>query len=520
MSKRRYSLSRERIKLICIFSLSLFISILSWSLDRALGQEKSGELGSSMTLEQIKGPAVPHPDSHADVAQQRFEERFDIKTRGAIEPNPAFRYRFYPTIAQLNPGSGYLYFARALLLDSQTSAELRKNFANESEAMTVPLDSRKKTLAGYHHVFRELERFAMCEDLSFDHRIRDLHGSEIYSMLLPEVQDARHMVRLIRFRAETQLLEGDFEGAFHSILIGFRIAEHLGKGETLIQQLVSIAAQGMMLETVMDAIQTKDCPNLYWALASIPRPLCNVRRSLEIEFSMAEKFLPVLREAESEGLTHERWQELWRTSIVEFGKLATETNTPMSSAKLLKFLAGAGDAKKRILESGYTEVRLSKMCSEQLVALDGLLVLRKAASEYQKILSLPTVAAREKAMPTQVLIDASLQNGSLGFGGAVGSLLFPATNAVVMAELRNEAFYNRLITAEAIRMHVGTHEGRPPASLKELSPVTAFPNPYSDSDFGYKVEESKEEWLVTLSIDLPENEKYGYRDLKLHFPKP
>ena len=159
------------------------------------------------------------------------------------------------------------------------------------------------------------------------------------------------------------------------------------------------------------------------------------------------------------------------------------------------------------------------MCPEQQMALVTLLDIRKASNENLKALYLPSKSAREKWASADAMQQSHLRNNMSSSGLAIAELLFPAVSAVINAKVRSDSFFNRVLTVEAIRMHVATHNGRPPASLKDLSPVDAFPDSLSDSNFQYKVEDRDRNWVVTLSAEVP-GHLNRYRDQKVTFPKP
>ncbi len=59
------------------------------------------------------------------------------------------------------------------------------------------------------------------------------------------------------------------------------MARHLGQAPTCTQAMVGTAIGGMMCKEVELFIKGKDSPNLYWALANLPRPLADVRKAIE-----------------------------------------------------------------------------------------------------------------------------------------------------------------------------------------------------------------------------------------------
>ena len=150
---------------------------------------------------------------------------------------------------------------------------------------------------------------ALSEVVDMDHHIRDLQGVELYGYLLPDVQEARSLARLLRLRALEQLDRQDFAGAVSTISDGYRLSSLIATGETLIEQLVAIAIGSVMEDCVDRAIQTPGCPNLYWALDSLPRPISKFRDSVQFEMHFLTRVFPVLADAEQVNYPEEVWRK-------------------------------------------------------------------------------------------------------------------------------------------------------------------------------------------------------------------
>src|SRR5262249_57414803 len=74
--------------------------------------------------------------------------------------------------------------------------------------------------------------------------------------------------------------------------------------------MVGNAVCTLMLSRVEEWIQAPDAPNLYWALTNLPRPLIDLRKSLEGEMLMLEAEFPDLRTLERETLSPQAQQRL------------------------------------------------------------------------------------------------------------------------------------------------------------------------------------------------------------------
>ena len=68
---------------------------------------------------------------------------------------------------------------------------------------------------------------------------------------------------------------------------------------TLIQMLISAAMTQMMAVPLEDLIQAPAAPNLYWALANLPRPFLDLAPAMEGEKHVLEKEFPQLKTIDS-----------------------------------------------------------------------------------------------------------------------------------------------------------------------------------------------------------------------------
>ena len=108
----------------------------------------------------------------------------------------------------------------------------------------------------------------------------------------PELEPGRQPDDLVEYRKLAYILElwarleisrGGYEGATIAIRTGFGMARHLGQGPTILQGLVGSAVGGIMCRELDLYLQGKDSPNLYRALADIPRPLVEMEQAIENE---------------------------------------------------------------------------------------------------------------------------------------------------------------------------------------------------------------------------------------------
>jgi hypothetical protein len=98
-----------------------------------------------------------------------------------------------------------------------------------------------------------------------------------------EMSGCKNLAFVIRLWARLEISRGQFNGAVVAMQTGFGMARHWGQGPTIIHGLVGINVGSLMCGEIEQFVQQKDSPNLYWALANLPRPFIDIEKAIEIE---------------------------------------------------------------------------------------------------------------------------------------------------------------------------------------------------------------------------------------------
>ncbi|MBL7189244.1 MAG: hypothetical protein ISS70_23195 [Phycisphaerae bacterium] len=97
----------------------------------------------------------------------------------------------------------------------------------------------------------------------------------------PDQSEYRGLSFLLELRARLEIVHRQYDEALLTMQTAFGLARHLGQAPTCTQAMVGTAIGGMMCKEVELFIKGKDSPNLYWALANLPRPLADVKNAIE-----------------------------------------------------------------------------------------------------------------------------------------------------------------------------------------------------------------------------------------------
>lgn len=496
---------------------------------QAVVTEAESPLGSTATLEEIAPQASATTEATPEAALAAEDERAKpMVVSPAAEPNMAMRYRMWPSRDSLTPGRADVHFFRAVVMqqaiDPATQAKVTSYL--DQELTPEAIAEIRQFLTQNAQLLAEVRRMAMCEEQVLDLRIRDLSGIDAYSLPLSEVQAARGVARLIQLQLLVKIQEGDFAGAMDAWQMGFRLASLVGNGETLIQHLVGNAIAAVMLESVEQAIVRPDCPNLYWALASLPRPLNDIRKGIETESQFATRVLPSIDEAGKGVLTPEQWRErllgdLGRLQQMEGGQGTEGASVFRQSLFFSLLVLSESEMRQRLLSRGWTEAQVEKMSVYEKACVDAVEETQYWRDRLFSPMLLPDAQAGPILAERQEEMNRWLQaNRGRSLGAYTVSLLFPAVMAAHTSYLSVEYRVNRWMTVEALRMQAAQAEGQLPDNLMSLTKVPAPDDPFASKPFEYHVERTAEKQTVTLSGKAPNNYPEKLRTLHLVLPAP
>jgi hypothetical protein len=109
----------------------------------------------------------------------------------------------------------------------------------------------------------------------------------------PELTSYRKVAFVVALWVRWEIASGGHEGALLAMQTGFAMADHLSQGPTIVQNLVAVAVGALICREVELFVQGQDSPNLYWALANLPRSLANMEKAIEKEGANLKVYSPL-----------------------------------------------------------------------------------------------------------------------------------------------------------------------------------------------------------------------------------
>lgn len=423
---------------------------------------------------------------------------------------PALRYRLVRDRIDVKAGNAAPFYYRAQLLYSQGTAHqsMDKELADHDEQwQSEPCDGEnreqiKKWLAQFPRgAMDQLREATQREQCNFDYRLRERFGIEIIQFLLPEIQEMRSFGRLLRYQARVAIAERRYDDAAETFRMGYRMAQDTASEPLLINGLVGVAISGIMNAEVEDWIGSPGSPNLYWSLASIPKPLVDLRPALEQEVRFPEVMFPFLKDAETSQRSAEEWQRILSEAVLQISNNFEQPISQREQNPLAKIQSGLAVtalimraypvAKEELKKSGFDADKLEKMPVAQVVTIHMHRMIREIGDEFSKGAYLPTRQREEY----YAKLDERMQNERMMGPNSrevipLAGLLMPAVGAALSAQTRSERDFAALQTLEAIRAHLA-ETGALPEKLSDIKSVPVPLNPATNEPFEYRLADGK-----------------------------
>ena len=207
----------------------------------------------------------------------------ELTLHPAKASKPAQKYQLLPKPEEQSDSDASPLYKKAI-------ESLPKNL-QISQWVKTPLDElpRKQVqsaLQQFKPALQLLEQAAKCKQCGWP----DVEAGTIPGNL----RESRKIAYILALQGRLQIAEGKYEQAIDTIQTGLSMAQHLGEAPALTQGLVGIAISALMLRPVEDLVQLPNAPNLYWALKSLPKPLVDLTKQIELEMPNLKKRVRLL----------------------------------------------------------------------------------------------------------------------------------------------------------------------------------------------------------------------------------
>lgn len=421
----------------------------------------------------------------------------DMTLSPKAESSPALRYRFIADGFDLLEENSAVYYLKAMGFLEQSSAlellmkeraqtrkiveETGKDYYSlpphvwlDQTPAELPLDKVKEYLSLTRFQTRDLAEAAKRKFFSMERNIRSVE--EPTMVLLAEIQVMRELARNQRLRCRVAIAEGRVDDAIAILGQQFALARHVDQDIFVVSSLVGAAIAGIAWEDALHLTQHPDCPNLYWAVASLPTPLITMENAMDFERQFFLEQVKVLREVDETP----REESYWKTFIEKFEKQVTHleswhddgtlNHTRMNQAMIEAMIEASYPASKLYLveETGIDSKIVDSYPKAQAVflAMKRLHeVLRDKSFQWRYVPYANAIASAEfQNLEKEMTSMAS----KLGKAGEIALSLLPSGTNLFQAKRRIVDKLVLLQTVESIRDHASAHQGKLPSTLADL----------------------------------------------------
>ncbi|MFO0889841.1 MAG: hypothetical protein U0790_11955 [Isosphaeraceae bacterium] len=440
----------------------------------------------------------------------------------APAPSPALRYRLLPLSSELQPGDAAPVYLRARheISDSWKEIGEKSSAWLEMPLDKFPADEARAFVKSWGGRIRQLEFAARRSSCDWSYTLPE-QRLEAFDILLPDVQDLRTWARLLAVKARAEIVNREYDQAARTLETGIAMGRHVGNGPFLINALVGMAICGNMLDRVEELSARPHSPNLYWALAALPRPLVSIREAMETEQRVIEDMVPELALADAPsspaGWTarlerlHARVQSLAKRIGAEGDAKLDDATRKALDAEFAAFRKTHLAPSREYLKDTRHLVPsvVDAMSDDEAIARAFSDQYRVLRDEVYKSWYLPYREARGQLAATEQKLK-STPPGPL----AVFAQVQPAIAAALGAEIRTDRRVAALRAIEAIRMQAAA-DGKLPASLAAVTVVPVPDDPATGRPFEYHLENG----TATLSAP-PEGIRGPAPNYRLSIRKP
>jgi len=401
----------------------------------------------------------------------------------APEPVPALKYRLLPPLSELKPGNAAPIYLRPLVEGGDVRIE--QLLADVSRLLDLPAEKRS---------VEELDSFVEQNAVLFSQIAvgarRDrcdweyTYGEDFQDPVLFQLNDTvqvRNYAHLLIVKIRGEVLAGRFDEAIHTLQTGFAIARHLA-GDPL-SSMIALTIVNKMLDAIQEFVVQPGAPNLYWALAALPRPLVELDAELQLERGVLAVKFPELRDLDRRR-SEQEWQQI-ETRIRDWSKVLEAYTVVVPTDKSDRDAehdgATVADARAFLAEhTDKTDTEITVMSDAEVTVRYTLLVQQYLFDMSSKYAYLPIASAAES-------LDADEARRQMARELEMIPLCEALTSEVIAVN-QIHAFRDRrlalLQTVEALRLYAAEHDGELPERLDQLFPP-APENPITGEPFEY-----------------------------------
>jgi hypothetical protein len=442
----------------------------------------------------------------AVVAQQKPGDPIQLTlspAKAAVRPLQ-FRFQFEEVARRAGNAADDYMEARKVYKDARsgdTAFDAQIDTWLEGDLNDFPVKEAEEFFDKHKDILPLLEKAGRCDHCDWGHR--DGLRKQGFNLTIPEIQDMRGLIRVVAIHSRLNLAKGKIDESLHDARLGLVMARHTADSPILISALVGFAMTSIMLNRVDEIIQQPRAPSLYSALTDLPAPYISLRPAVEGERLGVYGSFPGLpdciEDLNAGPFSEKQVQDGLKALNGFFG----------GAPKYLVALNVVGKhetAKKAIIEAGRPKQKVDAMPHFQVALLHAILDYDRQLDEMQLNQTLPPWEAYRKSLKPVASAGLNFLMREPG-GPAIPLARFalPATQRIMLPQLRVDRRIAALRCVEGIRLYAGSHDGKLPTTLSAIKEVAIPVDPLTGTPFEYSVIEKT---AVLKGTYLPEEKNH------------
>jgi hypothetical protein len=307
--------------------------------------------------------------------------------------------------------------------------------------------------------------------------------------MLPYLNDARAVSYLLEVRAFYLIRSGKPDEALAMIRDELELARKVAQEPIMVSGLVGQEIISSMTIPLIELMNRPESPNLYWALASLPRQMVNLQNSMNSTRFLLSSTTPELAGGKIDDLSGDDWRRLFARNVAAFKEAFSKQ--PASATAWENDQTVADEVQRTLPEARDYYARTRHLPPDRVEAMDSFKIV--ATFWYEQYLALNDDFFKLTALPYPVMLakmeEFGKQRDQLRGEQPANVFLFAEMN---YRGARRYARADRLLAAltdvEAIRSYAAANKGSLPAKLEDITDTPALDDPATGKPFDYSVQ--------------------------------
>jgi hypothetical protein len=185
----------------------------------------------------------------------------------------AGKYALLPPLSSLTEGDAVPWYEKAVkaLPNKESYAQVQQYWKTPIDKL--PADQVEHVLKAYVESFKCVAQAVKCRQCNWPAWTPGARPAN--------ARDYTCVDSAIRLWARFELSDGAHDGAMLALQTGFGMARQLGQASSPEQTEAAIGIATMLCRVIEEFVQSEEAPNLYSALAGLPRPFVDMEKVIE-----------------------------------------------------------------------------------------------------------------------------------------------------------------------------------------------------------------------------------------------